>query len=119
MLGDGLGGTERTLKSFDNDAAILEVNIIQPQVAHFRGPHTVFVCHNDHGPFPSALGFCRPEHREDFCWFEVGANIRQIWGTRPEKLTIAQAQGMCFVRDDAAAQEFRAPKRLMMPPTCS
>src|ERR1035437_8363688 len=71
MLGHSLGGTERTLKSFDYDAAILEVNIIQPQVTHLGSPHTVFVRHNDHGPFASTLGFCRLEHRKYFCWFEV------------------------------------------------
>src|ERR1035437_7281214 len=84
MLGHSLGGTERTFKSFDNDAAILEVNVIQPQVADFGGSHAVLVRHNDHRPFPSALGFCCPEHREDFCWFEVGHRRSRLlagfWG---------------------------------------
>src|ERR1035437_5331166 len=72
MLGHSLGGTERTFKSFDNDAAILEVNVIQPQVADFGGSHAVLVRHNDHRPFPSTFGFCHPEHRKDFCWFKMG-----------------------------------------------
>src|ERR1035437_11200114 len=84
MLGHSLGGTERALKPFDNDAAILEVNVIQPQVTHLGGPHTMLVCHNDHGPFPSALGFCRFEHREDFCWFKMGHRgsglLAGFWG---------------------------------------
>src|ERR1035437_1342509 len=74
MLGHGLGGTERTFKSFDNDAAIFEVNIIQPQVTDLGGPHTVLIRHNDHGPFASTLSFCRPEHREDFCLVQDGSS---------------------------------------------
>src|ERR1035437_1518864 len=84
MLGDGLGGTERALKSLHDDAAVLQVNIIQSKVTYLGSPHTVLVSHNNHRPLPSALGLCRFEHRKDFCRFKMGHRgsglLTGIWG---------------------------------------
>ena len=68
---NGLRGTERAFESFDDNAAIFQVQVIYTKVTDFRGSHSVLVRDQDHCPFTAALGLCCPEHCDNFTRFEV------------------------------------------------
>jgi hypothetical protein len=59
----------------DDDAAILHVDVVQPEIADLLGSHTVLVRHKDHGPFPRTLAFGGSENGEHFSRFQVNHRI--------------------------------------------
>src|SRR5438309_4640766 len=71
MFRQGLRRAKRALKPLDNDVTILQINIVQAQVADLRCPQAVLVGDDDHRPFPCALLLSRLEHSKHLRWFEM------------------------------------------------